>query len=57
MISPKMCILCVRVRINKRSFELFAVFGSCSRAENSAVVKQFINNNNNNNKLWMARLL
>ena len=26
-ISPKMCVLCVRVQINKRSFELF-VFGS-----------------------------
>ena len=27
-ISPKMCILCVRVKINKRSFEPFFVFGS-----------------------------
>ena len=24
-ISPKMCILCVRVKINKRSFEAFCV--------------------------------
>ena len=25
-ISPKMCILCVRVKINKRSFEPFCVW-------------------------------
>ena len=29
-ISPKMCILCVCVKINKRSLNLF-VFGSCFR--------------------------
>ena len=25
-ISPKMCILCVRIKINKRSFEIFCVW-------------------------------
>ena len=30
-ISLKMCILCVHVKINKRSFEPFCVFGSCFR--------------------------
>ena len=30
-ISPKICILCVRVKMNKRSFKPFFVFGSCFR--------------------------
>ena len=34
-ISPKMCILCVRVKINKRSFEPFCVWTLHERKKTS----------------------